>query len=152
MRGAAPRRTGHARLLRAAGTNAEAILWLQLRNRRLGGFKFVRQTPIGPYYVDFVCREARLVVEVDGSQHAGNPTDRHRDRVLASLGYRVVRVWNNDVSDHMDSVLEMLLSQLRSSPSPAALGAAPSPRKRGEGEAARPAAQSSAFCAVKIEP
>lgn len=66
-------------------------LWLALRARRLGGFKFIRQGKIGPYIVDFVCREKRVAVEVDGGQHAGSKTDRVRDAFLLSKGYRVLR-------------------------------------------------------------
>jgi very-short-patch-repair endonuclease len=119
MRGELPHLTNRARVLRSATTEAEARLWHRLRDRRLGGFKFVRQAPLGGYYVDFLCREARLVVEVDGSQHADSPSDRQRDQDLAALGYRVVRVWNNDVSERLDSVLEMLLSELAAAPHPA---------------------------------
>ena len=118
MRGPSPHQTNRARLLRSATTDAEARLWLRLRNRQLSGFKFVRQAPVGNYFVDFLCREARLAVEVDGSQHADNPADRQRDHDLATLGYRVVRVWNNDVSERLESVLELLLSELAAAPHP----------------------------------
>jgi very-short-patch-repair endonuclease len=112
MRGALPHLTNRSRSLRSSTTDAEARLWRRLRNRQLGGFKFVRQAPVGAYYIDFLCREARLVVEVDGSQHADSIADRQRDQELRALGYRVVRVWNNDISGSMDGVLEMLLSEL----------------------------------------
>jgi very-short-patch-repair endonuclease len=78
-------------------TPAELALWTRIRDRQLGGFKFVRQEPIGPYYVDFVCRERRLIVELDGGQHAESLEDKQRDSKLRALGYRVMRVWNNDV-------------------------------------------------------
>jgi very-short-patch-repair endonuclease len=133
MRGALPHETNRARSLRSATTDAEARLWLRLRNRQLAGFKFVRQAPLSGYYADFLCREAKLVVEIDGSQHANNVADHRRDAELTALGYRVVRVWNNDISNKMDSVLEMLLSELAAAPHPARLGAPPSPRMRGEG-------------------
>jgi very-short-patch-repair endonuclease len=97
MRGPNAKSTRRARSLRRQVTHAESVLWLQLRDRRLGGFKFARQQPIGPYYVDFVCRDRRLIVEVDGGQHADNPTDRQRDAYLELLRYRVVRIWNNEV-------------------------------------------------------
>jgi very-short-patch-repair endonuclease len=64
-------KTAKARTLRQVENEAEEALWFELRGRRLNGFKFVRQLPIGPYFADFACREKRLVVEVDGSQHAG---------------------------------------------------------------------------------
>ena len=78
--------------------------------------------------MDFGCRERRLVIELDGGQHAESPEDRLRDRALSALGYRVVRIWNNDVIENMDGVLQGLLSELENRPSPQ-----PSPRKRGEG-------------------
>ena len=119
MRGELPHQTNRARVLRSATTDAEARLWRRLRNRQLGGFKFVRQAPVDGYFVDFLCREARRAVEVDGSQHAESDADLRRDRNLTVLGYRVVRVWNNDVSERLDSVLEMLLSELAAAPHPA---------------------------------
>ncbi|HTW53105.1 MAG TPA: DUF559 domain-containing protein [Stellaceae bacterium] len=103
MRGSLPHQTNRARVLRSSLTDAEARLWHRLRDRRLGGFKFVRQAPIGRYYVDFLCREARLVVEIDGSQHVENLQDRERDQELAALGYRVLRVWNNDISNRLET-------------------------------------------------
>jgi very-short-patch-repair endonuclease/SAM-dependent methyltransferase len=104
-------------------------LWLRIRDRQLGGFKFARQEPIGRYHVDFVCRERRLVVEVDGSQHAENPNDRQRDRDLAGLGYRVLRICHNEVVENIDGVLQTLLAELEAIPSPH-----PSPRQRGEAD------------------
>ena len=77
------------------------MLWTRIRSRQLGGFKFVRQEPIGRYYADFVCRDRPLIVELDGGQHAERPRDRQRDSELCALGYRVIRIWNNDVIDKM---------------------------------------------------
>ncbi len=113
MRGTDERRVGRARSLRRALTPAELTLWAKLRNRQLGGFKFIRQEPIGFYYADFVCRDRRLIVEVDGGQHAERATDRQRDSDLTALGYRIVRFWNNDVIENIDRVLQSLLSELR---------------------------------------
>ena len=121
MRGPNTRSTGRARTLRRRGTRAEWVLWLQLRDRRFGGFKFARQQPIGRYYVDFVCREQRLIVEVDGGQHADNPADQIRDAYLATLGYRVFRVWNNDVLANIEGVLQTLTSELEQAPHPVPL-------------------------------
>ncbi len=112
MRGADTRSTRRSRSLRRRSTRAEWVLWLELRDRRLSGFKFARQQPIGPYYVDFVCREQRLIVEVDGGQHADNLADQTRDAYLATLGYRVFRVWNNDVLANIEGVLQVLKSKL----------------------------------------
>jgi hypothetical protein len=98
------------------------------RSRRLGGFKFARQEPIYRYYVDFVCRERRLIIELDGSQHAESPEDQHRDRTLCALGYRVIRIWNNDASKIWTGFSKGSCPNSKNRPSPR-----PSPRKRGEG-------------------
>jgi very-short-patch-repair endonuclease len=108
MRGADLNSTHRARALRRRSTRAEWVLWLALRDRRLGGSKFARQQPVGPYYVDFVCREQRLIIEVDGGQHVDSASDRRREAYLNTLGYRVVRVWNNEVSGNLEGVLQML--------------------------------------------
>ena len=76
---------------RQQATNAETKLWLALRDRRLSGFKFVRQAAILSYVVDFVCREKKLIVEVDGGQHADNTDDLRRDATLSAEGYQVLR-------------------------------------------------------------
>ena len=90
--------------MRRDSTDAETRLWLKLRDRRLAGFKFSRQHPIGPYVTAFVCRERKLIVEVDGGQHADNVRDRIRDSNLATEGYRILRFWNTDVLSSMDGV------------------------------------------------
>src|SRR5580704_16208566 len=108
MRGAKVTKTTAARRLRKNSTLAERKLWKYLRARGLGDFKFVRQEPIGPYVVDFVCRERCLIVEVDGSQHADSKRDLVRDRWLAENNYRVLRFWNNDVMTNTDGVLESI--------------------------------------------
>jgi very-short-patch-repair endonuclease len=110
------KRNERARSLRRALTPAELRLWTHIRGRQLGGFKFARQEPIDRYYVDFVCRERRLIIELDGGQHAESPKDRQRDRALCALGYRVTRIWNNDVIENLDGVLQRLLSELEKSP------------------------------------
>ena len=79
MRGANVTKTLLARRLRKHSTFAERKLWQYIRSRSLAGFKFVRQEPIGPYIVDFACREKRLVIEIDGGQHADNRGDAARD-------------------------------------------------------------------------
>jgi len=105
LRGKDQKRAERARSLRRALTPAEFALWARIRGRQLGGFKFVRQEPIGRYYVEFVCRERRLVVELDGGQHSERPEDRQRDSELCALGYRVIRIWNNEVIENLDEVL-----------------------------------------------
>jgi very-short-patch-repair endonuclease len=101
-----------ARELRIASTEAERRLWEKLRNRQLAGFKFRRQRPIGRYIVDFVCIEARLIVELDGGQHAESARDRLRDASLAAAGYRVLRIWNSEMMDHPESVLIRIAAAL----------------------------------------
>ena len=128
MRGKNEERAERARSLRRALTPPESALWMRIRGRQLGGLKFVRREPIGRYYVEFVCRERHVIVELDGGQHSENPEDRLRDNELSALGYRVIRIWNNDIIENADGVLQMLLSELEKCPSPQ-----PSPRKRGEG-------------------
>ena len=107
-----------ARQLRRAMTDAERRLWRALRNRGLGNFKFRRQAPIGPFIADFICHEARLIVEVDGGHHgeeAQMKTDAERTLWLETKGYRIIRVQNSDVLNNLDGVLEYLLTQLQRS-------------------------------------
>ena len=94
-----------AKGLRSQMTDAEQRLWYRLRAHRFLDLKFKRQAPIGPYIVDFGCLEHRLIVEVDGGQHAENAADRKRDAWLTSEGYRVLRFWNDDVLKRTDVVL-----------------------------------------------
>ena len=110
-----------ARQLRVEATDAEARLWVHLRNRSLGGFKFRRQFPVGPYIADFVCIDRKLIVELDGGQHADNPADERRTRFLELRGYRVIRFWNPDVLANTDGVLEMILIELEKPPHPSAV-------------------------------
>ena len=105
-------RSARAQTLRDESTEAEKKLWRRLRDRRLGGAKFVRQQPIGPYYADFVCRACKLVVEVDGSQHADSAYDDERDAALLALGYRVLRFWNADVLGSIDDVCETIVAAI----------------------------------------
>ena len=102
-----------ARSLRKNMTNVERLLWQRLRDRQLGGYKFRRQHPIGPFFVDFVCLEKELVIEVDGGQHAKNvEADVKRSDYLKERGYRVLRFWNNEVLEESESVLSVILSSL----------------------------------------
>lgn len=102
----------HAKFNRQNLTRAESRLWYYLRNRRLNGYKFVRQMALGPYIADFVCREKKLVLEVDGGQHGmedGKAYDQRRAVFLEQCGYRVVRVWNFEVMQDVRRVLEWVL-------------------------------------------
>ena len=116
MRGAREHKTERARRLRQTATEAETALWYRLRSRALNGHKFVRQESIGPYTVDLVCREYRLVIEVDGGQHADNARDAIRDKWLADHNYRILRFWNNDVLGNMSGVLETIATALDEAP------------------------------------
>ena len=112
MRGPHQLKTERARYLRRQSTDAERKLWNRLRSRAIDGHKFVRQEPVGPFIVDFICRERRLVIEVDGGQHATDSRDVTRDQWLADHGYRVLRFWNNDVLGNTEGVLETIAAAL----------------------------------------
>ena len=103
-------RTQFARSLRRNETDAEKVLWRELRGRNLNGFKFVRQYPIGPYIADFACREKALVVELDGAQHAENMRDVERTRYINRTGFSVIRFWNEEVLRERDNVLETIVA------------------------------------------
>ena len=113
MRGPDRKTTGVARRLRINQTDAEARLWRCLRDRQVAGCKFVRQEPVDSYVCDFVCRERKLVVEVDGGQHLELQSDLIRDRKLSEQGYRVLRFWNNDVLQNVEGVLISIETALR---------------------------------------
>ncbi|MGB0129881.1 MAG: endonuclease domain-containing protein [Rhodocyclaceae bacterium] len=115
-------KTSFARKLRAASTDPERLLWSRLRGHRLAGLKFRRQQPFGPYVVDFVCMEKRLVVEADGGQHAeAEGIDARRDAWLREQGFLVLRFWNNEVMENLEGVLETILARCETaSPSPPA--------------------------------
>ncbi|KRC80316.1 endonuclease domain-containing protein [Sphingomonas sp. Root241] len=101
----------HASRLRKEATDAERLLWGILRSRRLVGHKFRFQAPIEPFVVDFLCVEARLIIEVDGSQHNAE-TDARRTQFLQSRGYRILRFWNSEVLENLDDVLEVISAAL----------------------------------------
>ena len=119
-----------ARGLRRRQTDAERRLWAHLRDRRLLGVKFARQVSIGPYIVDFSCRERKLIVELDGGQHVAHADyDGGRTEFLRALGYRVLRFWDNDALANTDGVLQRIAETVSAArPSPR-----PSPQ-RGEGD------------------
>jgi adenine-specific DNA-methyltransferase len=105
------------RELRAEMTDAEIHLWMRLRRNQMGGHYFRRQVPIGPYIVDFVSVKARLIVEVDGSQHFDAvKRDEQRTARLQARGYRLLRFWNNDVLQRTDSVLQTIRTSLLEAP------------------------------------
>ena len=130
-------RTSLARNLRSESTHAERKLWSRLRDRRFLGLKFKRQVPIDQFVVDFACVEAKLIIEVDGGQHdKRSAADRRRTEILESVGYLVLRFWNNDVLKNTDGVLEFIALTIKREalepPHPARTGAPTSPQ-RGEG-------------------
>ena len=99
--------------MRSNATDAERQLWYLLRAHRLHGLKFRRQVPIEGYIVDFVCFEARLIVEADGGQHAENASDAERDRRLATAGFLTLRFWNTDILQCPDIVAGEILRVAR---------------------------------------
>ena len=108
-----PQITANGRQLRQNMTSAERTLWQHLRGKRLGGYKFRRQQPFGGYILDFVCSEVKLVIEIDGGQHANQTAyDEARTQYLQNLGFSVMRFWNNEVLQQTDAVLTAILHKL----------------------------------------
>lgn len=100
-------------------TDAEQALWRRLRARQINNYKFRRQHPYGDFILDFVCLEIKLVVEVDGGQHNQSTKDVLRDQALSAAGFRVMRFWNNQVLNDIESVLEFIWLELEKiNPSP----------------------------------
>ena len=144
-------RRATARRLRANQTGAEKTLWRELRKLETRGTHFRRQVPIGRYVADFACLASHLVIELDGSQHADEPNrsnDEVRTRRLQTEGYRVLRFWNNDLTENIDGVMETIYAALYGSrdiepaalkherrikdhPTPLAFGKRPSPSRGG---------------------
>lgn len=109
--------TIRSRSLRKTSTDAENRIWSLLRDQRLNGFKFRRQHPIGPYFADFCCPSAKLVIELDGGQH--NPGqygyDSARTKYLQKQGFKVLRFWDNDVFSKTDTVIQSVFAALEAS-------------------------------------
>ena len=121
-----------ARELRRDHTDAEQTLWARLRDRQLRGAKFRRQHPIGPFIADFCCPAGKVIVELDGGQHAEEiEADQKRSRFLEAQGYRVLRFWNHDVLKDTNAVLERIAEML-SDPHPC-----PLPKRAREKRSAR---------------
>jgi very-short-patch-repair endonuclease len=124
----------NAQALRRSLTDAERKLWGALRGRQIAEAKFRRQVPIGAYVADFLCHEARLVVEVDRSQHAEPKRDQRRDRWFNENGFRVLRFWNNEVLGNLEGVLTVIAAELSGAPphpARAARGRPSPPRREG---------------------
>src|SRR6266478_1697173 len=112
------RNRSNARSLRSTMTEAEKRIWFRLRAHRLNGASFRRQEPIGTYIVDFVCFDARLIVEIDGGQHADSQRDKVREQWLELQGFSVLRFWNHDVLANTDGVIERIDEALRAASPP----------------------------------
>ncbi|MEW6327782.1 MAG: endonuclease domain-containing protein [Thermodesulfobacteriota bacterium] len=108
-----------AKSLRRKQSEAERQLWRYIRNRQLAGFKFRRQHIIEPYIVDFICLERKLIIEIDGGQHAEHlEYDARRTAFLGRKGFRVIRFWNNEVLADTEAVLSVIRAALIERPSP----------------------------------
>jgi very-short-patch-repair endonuclease len=101
-----------AKKMRREPTDAEAAMWRLLRDRRFALFKFRRQVPFQDFVLDFVCFEKRIIIEIDGSQHASSERDTARETILMAEGFRIARYWNNDVLQRPSAVLEDILAKL----------------------------------------
>jgi very-short-patch-repair endonuclease len=101
-----------AKKMRREPTDAEAGMWRLLRDRRLALFKFRRQVPFQSFILDFVCFEKRIIIEIDGGQHASSESDAAREAALKAEGFRIARYWNNDVLQRPSAVLEDILAKL----------------------------------------
>ena len=110
---APPRHRAFAKSLRTDSTDAERRLWSVLRAGQLDGLKFKRQVPLDGYILDFVCFEAKLIIELDGGQHSGSAADLLRDEHFLAAGFRTLRFRNNDVLENLDGVYERLRIILR---------------------------------------
>ena len=123
-----PRHTQRAKELRNEATSAERNLWKYLSGRKLAGWKFSRQMPVGRYFADFLCREAHLVVELDGYSHDMRQAhDNQRDHWLAQNGYRVLRFTNSDAMENIEGVVSEIAKALAHLPTP-------SPSRKREGD------------------
>ncbi|MBK8456484.1 MAG: endonuclease domain-containing protein [Phyllobacteriaceae bacterium] len=102
-----------ARAMRKDATKAENLLWQSLRRNQLGGLSFRRQVPLDGYILDFVCFGAKLIVEVDGGQHAESATDSARDAHFNTSGFKILRFWNDEVFRNLDGVCGHILATVR---------------------------------------
>ena len=102
-----------ARMLRKNMTDVEKLLWKHLRQKQLNGFKFRKQSPIGPYVADFVSFDRKLIIELDGGQHASQNTyDSKRDKWFQSQGFKTLRFWNNEVLQNLEGIKTVILKSL----------------------------------------
>ena len=108
-----PKNRSFARSMRREPTEAEDRLWGALRGRRLDRIKFRRQVPVGSYIADFVCAEAMLIVEIDGTQHADSEYDKARATALRAHGFRVLRFWNDEILRELNAVCDTIIAYAR---------------------------------------
>ena len=102
-----------AKVLRHEMTDAEKKIWQTLRSRQTGGYRFRRQVPFGGFIADFVCHEAKLIVEIDGGQHdPASKREARRTSFLESQGYRILRLWNNEVMENPEGVQLAIVREL----------------------------------------
>ena len=108
-----------ARILRKNQTLQEAQMWKYLKNSQIQGLKFRRQYPIGEYIVDFMCKEIKLIIEIDGGQH-NNPSnieyDKKRTKFLEAKGYKIIRFWNCDIDKNIEGVYQRILEEIENLP------------------------------------
>jgi very-short-patch-repair endonuclease len=104
-----PKHRDYARAMRKDATRAENMLWQALRGKQLEGLKFRRQVPLDGYIVDFICMQARLVIEVDGGQHSESIRDEVRDAHFSNAGFAVLRFWNHEVERNLEGVCQHIL-------------------------------------------
>jgi len=124
-----PRNTRKAQKLRTEATPAERQLWRYLSASKLDGYKFSRQIPVGPYVGDFVCRQLKFIVELDGFSHETSvKRDEYRTKYLEQEGYHVIRFLNEDVFKNLDGVLTVISEALKALPTP-------NPSRKREGDA-----------------
>jgi len=112
--------TSLAKIMRRHPTDAENLLWQSLRAKRFLGLKFKRQEPIGDYIADFICYEKKIVIELDGGQHARKRNeleDKKRDEWMKSQGFKILRIWNHEVLQNLEGLLEHIADECQS-PSP----------------------------------
>ena len=105
--------TRRARAMRLEPTPAEKAMWRVLRQRQVDGMKFRRQSPIGDYIADFVCFDPKVIIEVDGGQHADSESDTRRDAWFRGQGFMVLRFWNGEVLDHPHDLPELVRHRLK---------------------------------------
>ena len=114
-----------AKQLRHNQTETEKVVWFHLRSRKLNGIKFKRQEIIGKYIADFVSYEKMLIIELDGGQHSdikNKVMDEKRTKYLESLGFHVLRFWDNEIHNNIEGVLEEIISKASPSPWPSPQG------------------------------